>query len=266
MMLTKYVSFLFLLLSSFVFAQSKGVPDRPSPPRLVNNFSSSDFLSADEAARLEQKLQAFANETSNQIVIVIVDDINGMEPWAYATELGQKWGVGHKKEDNGIVILVKPTGGEGQRYLEIVIGRGLEGAIPDLTTKRIREEEMYPSFKKGEGYIGLDKGTDVLMALAKGEYNSDAYSAKHKGKGTNKFKLALILFVILAFIIINIMRGGGRGGNGGMSMGTGFLLGSMLSGGRGFGGGGGSFGGGSSGGFGGFGGGSFGGGGSGGSW
>ena len=264
MMLTKYVSFLFLLLSSFVFAQSKGVPGRPSPPRLVNNLSSSDFLSSDEAARLEQKLQAFANETSNQIVIVIVDDINGMEPWAYATELGQKWGVGHKKEDNGIVILVKPTGGEGQRYLEIVVGYGLEGAIPDLTTKRIREEEMYPSFKKGEGYIGLDKGTDVLMALAKGEYNSDSYSAKHKGKGTNKFKLGLILFVILAFIIINIMRGGGRGGNGGMSMGTGFLLGSMLSGGRGFGGG--SFGGGSSGGFGGFGGGSFGGGGSGGSW
>ncbi len=258
-MFKKYISILFSLLSSFVFAQSNGIPERPNPPKLVNNFTASGFLSADEESLLEQKLQTFANETSNQIVIVIVDDINGMELWAYATEIGKQWGVGQKEEDNGIVILIKPTGGEGQRYLEIVIGRGLEGAIPDITTKRIREDEMYPYFKNGEGYKGLDKGTDVLMALAKGEYNSDSYSAKHKGKGTNKFKLGLILLVIIAFIIINIKRGGGRGGNGGMSMGTGFLLGSMLSGGRGFGGG-------SSGGFGGFGGGGFGGGGSGGNW
>lgn len=261
-MFKKYFSILLLLLSSTVFAQSVGIPDRPSPPRLVNNLSSSGFISADEESRLEQKLQAFANETSNQIVILIIDDIGEMEPWAYATEVGQKWGVGQKKEDNGIVILVKPTGGPGQRYLEIVIGTGLEGAIPDITTKKIRENEMNPYFKNGEGYVGLDKGTDVLMALAKGEYSSDAYGAKHKGKEVSKLKLGLMLLALIIFIIISIKRGGGRGGNGGMSMGTGFLLGSM------FRGGGGGFGGGSSsgGGFGGFGGGGFGGGGSGGSW
>ena len=256
-MFKRYISFLFLLLSVSVFAQKEGIPERPSPARLVNNLSSTGFISNDEAARLEQKLANFANETSNQIVIVIVDDMGGMEPVAYATELGQKWGVGHEKEDNGVVILVKPTGAQGERYLEIVVGYGLEGAIPDLATKKIREEEMYPSFKKGNGYEGLDKGTDVLMALAKGEYNSKTYAKKG---GISKMKVSLILLVIIIFIIISIKRGG-RGGDGGMSMGTGFLLGSMMGGGRGFGGGGGS-----SGGFGGFGGGGFGGGGSGGSW
>lgn len=258
-MLKRYIPLILLLISSSIFAQSGVIPERPSPQKLVNNFSASNFISTDEQARLELKLQTFANTTSNQIVIVIVDDIGELEPWDYATQLGRKWGVGQKKENNGIVILVKPTGGKGQRYLEIAVGQGLEGAIPDITAKSIRENEMNPYFKQGQGYNGLDKGTDILMSLAKGEYNSADYAKRNKG-GKNEFKLLFLFAIIIIILIISGRRK--RGGGGGMSMGSGFLLGSMFSGGGGFGGGG-SGGGGS---FGGFGGGSFGGGGSGGSW
>ncbi|MDQ3048902.1 MAG: TPM domain-containing protein [Bacteroidota bacterium] len=260
-MISKYISILFLSLFSVftVSAQSEGIPERPNPPRLVNNLSKEmpGLLSADEEARLEQKLQNFANKTSNQIVIVVVDDLLGMEPWTYATELGQKWGVGQGKSDNGVVILVKPTDTEGQKhYLHIAVGYGLEGAIPDLTTKRIREEEMFPDLKKGDYYSALDKGTDVLMALAIGEYNSDQYGKK-KDK---KLPMGVIIPIIL-LILFMVFRSSKGGRGGGMTMGAaGFILGS------GFGGRGGGFGGGSSGGFGGFGGGGFGGGGSGGSW
>lgn len=264
-MFKKYILAIALLIVSTVslVAQKDGIPERPSPPRLVNNLSSAGFLSPDEETRLEQKLQKFANETSNQVVIVIVDDLEGMEAWDYATQLGHKWGVGQAKFDNGVVILVKPTGGEGQRDLHIAVGYGLEGAIPDLTTKRIRENEMYPYLKNGENYKALDKATDVIIALATGEYNSDAYGAKHKGEGKNKWKMGLLLLVFIIFILISIKRGG-RGGRGGGGFWTGMLFGSMMGGGRGgFGGSSGGFGGG---GFGGFGGGGFGGGGSGGKW
>jgi uncharacterized protein len=229
----------------------------------VNNLSSEkpNLLSAQEEEQLEQKLEAFANETSNQIVIVIVDDLKGLEPYDFATRLGHKWGVGQAKMDNGIVILLKPTDNEsGKHTLALSIGYGLEGAIPDLTTKQIRENEMNPSFKSGDFYTGLDKGTTVLMALAKGEYNSNAYGKKKKDKS---FPLAVLIPIIIIIIIAARNR---RGGGGGMTMSSsGFLLGALLGGGgRGSGGG---FGGGSSGGgFGGFGGGGFGGGGSSGSW
>lgn len=264
-MIKKYFSLLLLTLFSTIVAIAKtdSLPERPTPPRLVNNLSKAfpNFLSQQEESQLERKLQGFANQTSNQIVIVIVDDLGGDEPWSYATELGHKWGVGQAKFDNGIVILVKPTGGEGQRNLFIAVGYGLEGAIPDLTTKQIRENEMYPDFKNGQYYAALDKGTDVLMALAKGEYSSDAYGKKHSSK-----RLPMGVIIPLIFIILFIvLRSGKGGGSGGLSMGTGFLLGSMFGGGGGgFGGGGSS--GGDSGGFGGFGGGGFGGGGSGGNW
>jgi uncharacterized protein len=98
-------------LSQSVFAQSEGLPEKPNPPRLVNNLSREfpDFLTPEETALLETKLEELSNTSSNQIVVVVVDDLNDMEPWTYATELGQKWGVGQGKEDNGIVILIKPT-------------------------------------------------------------------------------------------------------------------------------------------------------------
>ncbi len=253
---------LFILFFSITsLAKAISIPERPTPPHLVNNLSKAmpDFLTADETARLEQKLANFANQTSNQIVIVIVDDLGGDEPWSYATELGHKWGVGQAKFDNGVVILINPSGAEGQRNLFIAVGYGLEGAIPDLTTKQIRENEMYPYFKKGEYYTALDKATDVLISLAKGEYNSDAYGQKHK----KKFPLGLIVPIILFILFIIFRASKGGGGGGGLTMGAaGFIFGS----GFGNGGGGGFGGGGSSGGFGGFGGGGFGGGGSGGNW
>ncbi len=261
-MLKKHLSLFFITLffATTALAITDSIPERPSPPRLVNNFSKEfpNFLSEQEEAQLEKKLEDFANQTSNQIVIVITDNIAGLEPYDYATRLGQKWGVGQKKIDNGIVILIKPTGGAGQRKYFIAPGYGLQGAIPDLTCRQIEENELAPNLKSENYFAALDKTTDVLMALAKGEYNSDQYGEKHS-KGKFPKGLIIPLIFIILFIIIRSSRGG-RGG-GGLSMGSGFFLGSML--GRGgFGGGGG----GSSGGFGGFGGGGFGGGGAGGSW
>ncbi|MDF2436863.1 MAG: hypothetical protein K0Q95_1239 [Bacteroidota bacterium] len=265
-MFKKYFSLVLLTLFSLsVFGQSDGIPDRPNPPRLVNDLTGG-FLTASEQQQLEQKLSNFANKTSNQIAIVIVNDVNGMEAWDYATRLGQKWGIGQAKFDNGIVILITTGGGQGQRDYRIQTGYGLEGALPDLTCRQIEENELLPDLKAGNYYRALDKTTDALMAIAQGEYNSDQYGAKHKKQTGGKSRMAFWLLIAIIFIIISIKRGGGRGGRGrgGLSMGSSFLLGSLLGGSRGFGGG--SSGGFGGGGFGGFGGGGFGGGGAGGKW
>ena len=259
-MFRNYFTFiLFLSISIFPFFSQDGIPDIVDPNKLVNNFSKEmpDFLSAEEEELLEKKLDDFSLKTSNQIVVVIVDDLAGYEPWEFATELGEKWGVGQGKEDDGIVILIKPTGGKGERKYFIAVGKGLEGAIPDATCRKIEEEELLPGFKEGNYYGALDNTTNVLMSLAKGEYNSDKYNKQHENKGSY-LKVIIIVLIIIIFFIARTRGGGGKGG---FTMGSG----GMFFGG--FGGGSGGFGGGSSGGgFGGFGGGSFGGGGSGGSW
>lgn len=251
----------FILLQLVVFAQRPGIPERPNPPKLVNNLSKEfpDFISKSEAAALEQKLQAFSNETSNQVVVVIVDDLEGYEPWDFATELGQQWQVGQEKEDNGVVILIKPTGGQGERKTHIAVGRGLEGAIPDMTSNDIVNNELIPNFKDGNFYKGIDDACNVIMSLAKGEYNHKDYSKK--SKGVSGFVIVVIVIVIIILLAKFGPKGNNRGGGSGWTYGAAGFMGGFGAGRSSSG-----FGGGSSGGFGGFGGGSFGGGGSGGSW
>lgn len=259
----KIILGIFVLLNFSFIAQ---VAERPSPQKLYNNLSKEfpDFISAEQAALLEEKLEVFANETSNQICIVIVDDLNGYEAGQYATELGNKWGVGKKDKNNGIVILIKPTGGKGQRSLFISVGYGLEGAIPDLATKRIRDEEMYPYMAQGQFYEALDNATNKLMQLAKGEINVKDYT-RRQGRQEGGWLTFLILAVIIIIMIIRMFRGGG-GGRTYSGLGNAVMWGLLSNMGnrRGSS----SWGGGSSsgGGWGGFGGGSFGGGGSGGNW
>jgi len=245
-----FIVVILFFISLFSIAQ---VTERPNPERLYNNLSIEfpNFLSVTESDMLEQKLVGFSRETSNQICVVVVDDLNGMDAASYAIELGTSWGVGKKEFDNGLVILIKPTGGSGGRDLFIAVGYGLEGAIPDLATKRIREEEMYPYLKNGENFKALDNATDKLMALAKGEINAKDYSSSDEGK--NNIIQSILIIALIFFLAWIFSKGGGLGGGG-----------YTYSSGRSSGG----FGGGSSsgGGFGGFGGGSFGGGGSGGKW
>lgn len=254
-----------LLLLTTALAQVAG---RPSPMRLYNNLSQQfpDFLSASEASALEDKLEQFSNNTSNQVCVVIVDDLNGMDISDYATRLGEQWGVGKKGANNGIVVLIKPTQSDGGRSDFIAVGYGLEGAIPDLATKRVRDQELEPLLKQGRYFDALDKSTDVLMKLAKGEINVSDYTRSSDGDGDafiNWLTNHPILFILLIMLGVGVMvmfGGGGRGGSGfgggGMYYGGGFGRSSSW--------GGGSSGGG--GGWGGFGGGSFGGGGSGGKW
>jgi uncharacterized protein len=257
MRIRRYLMLAGLLLSfGPLSAQSDGIPEQPSPPKLVNNLSvrASGFLSASETEQLEKKLDDFANETSNQITIVIVDSLNGYEVNDFATKIGEQWHVGQKKFDNGVVILlVNPTGAAGTRDGYIAVGYGLEPVIPDIVAKKVLENEIFPELKSGNNFQALDKGVEKLIGFAKGEFNTSEYA--NDGDALSFFKKHWLLTLVGVFFLLFLFS---RGGGGGMTMtrfgGTYW---------------GGSFGGSSSsssGGFGGFGGGSFGGGGAGGKW
>ncbi len=263
----RYCIFHFFLLSQIVYltAQVKDdIPDKPAGQTLVNNLSTSaqDLLSANEMQMLESKLRAFSDSTSNQIAILIVDDTKGYDANDYAGRIGEKWGIGKGDKDNGVIILIaNPYKNPefGLRSLTIQVGYGLEEVIPDLATKQIRENEINPYFKSKNFYEGLDKGTDVLMALAVGKYKVKDYVKK---KGGSSSRLVLIIIVII-IVLIFMNRGGGRGTT---YSSRGIFWGGMAGWGSGGSWGGGSSGSGSGNDWGGFGGGSFGGGGSSGDW
>jgi uncharacterized protein len=259
-----------LAFSVCVQAQvEKIVPDRPNPPRLVNDFA--NILTPEQRQMLESKLDAYDDSTSNQIAIVTVEDLHDYAAVDYAVALGRKWGVGGKEFNNGVIILVSTGGGAGNRDAFIATGYGLEGAIPDITANAILETELIPELARGNYYEGFEKATDAIIKAAAGEYKAPpGYAQRGRDSGGKGIGIGKIILVIIIIIIVLVRSGGGGGGGGFMSRRgyRGGLLGPAIFGGLGgFGGGsGGGFGGGGGGGFGGFGGGGFGGGGAGGKW
>lgn len=230
-----------------------------------------NLLNSSDEQKLDNKLKQFSLSSSTQIVVLIVDDLCGMDASMYSTELGQKWGVGQSKEDNGIVVLVKPTGGKGQRKTFIAVGYGLEGVIPDAIAKRIVNNELLPNFKQGNFYNGLNKATDVLMSLAIKEYDYKTYEKQTSSKKISGAVVLLVFLMVFFIIILNFKRVNTYAKTNNVGFWAALLLLNQAS--RShhgsynhFHGGTGGFGSGSGGGFGGFGGGGFGGGGAGGSW
>ena len=255
-MIKKLFTIFFSLFCIAAFSQ-KGLPARPEPPRLVNDFTG--ILTTDQQQALESKLVAYDDSTSIQIAVVLVESLDGRDIAEYAVELGRAWGIGNKENNNGVLLLVS----KGDRKINITTGYGIEGALPDITASHIIDEQIKPNFRDNDFYRGLDEGTDAIIAATKGEYKAPENYRKKKGKREVPGVLVLlIIFVIMYFI----RRGGGGGGyygGGGYrrSHGPGGIWFFPSSGGS-------SWGGGSSsgGGFGGFGGGSFGGGGASGDW
>lgn len=265
---------IYLLILSVLFftisvgtVNSQNIPERPVPPRLVNDLAG--LLKPDEANALEHKLVTFNDSTSTQIAIVIVPSLEGYDKADYAQRLAEKWGIGQKGLNNGVLILVKPKSGDSQGKVQIATGYGLEGAIPDITCGEIVDREILPAFRVGDYYSGLNNATSTLMSLARGEFSAADYGHRAKKSSTKGIPFGLIIFII---IIIIALAGRGSGGSNNRHISTGglpfWMLLGMMNSGRGSSGSWGGFSGGSGGGggFGGFGGGSFGGGGAGGSW
>ena len=229
------------------------------------------LLTNSQISQLERKLVAFNDTNSTQIAILIVNDLQGYDIVDYSQRVAQKWGIGQKEYDNGVIIVLKPKVANSKGEVNIDVGYGMEPIIPDITAQQIIDNEMIPYFQNNDYYGGLNAAVDVIISLSAGQFSAEQYS-KRSSNGSGLGFLVPFIILIIVILLINRSKGGhstmgGRRSN--SSLWTALLLGSMMSGShRGsygnFRSGSGGFGGG--GGFGGFGGGSFGGGGASGSW
>ncbi len=266
----KNIILLFLLAPTYLLGFSiqafdkDGIPKKPSPPRLVNIIEGTpEVFSVNQINQLEADLVSFSKSTGVQIVLAVVPNLNGYEKAQMATEIGQRWGVGEKGKDNGIVLLLKPKTSSSKGQVFIATGYGLEGVIPDAIGKRIVEIEMIPSFKHNDYYTGITKSISTLKGLALKEYSAKEYLYKTDSSSSG---LSFLPFLIFIFVFLILRRRSSRRRNYSSSsvpFWTAMFLGGSV--GRGSPGNWNDFSSGS-GGFGGFGGGGFGGGGAGGSW
>ena len=237
----------FLILLPFFSAKAQiQIPAKPDPPRLVNDLAG--MLSNEEENSLETALAAYSDSTSTQIVILTIKTLEGADIAEFATELGEKWGVGGANQDNGVVLAVAVD----ERKMFIATGRGTEVFLTDAICKRIIENDLKPAFREQNYYAGFALAVQHMMLRLSGQFVSEESEGSDE-KGMPVW--LVIVLMILVFVVLPFMNRGSYQHISDRGMYSPPVWRS------------GGFGGGSrGGGFGGFGGGSFGGGGAGGSW
>lgn len=134
-----------------------GAEPIPNPRGFVNDFA--NIISDDAQHRMEQMLYDYKTRTTNEIAVVTVSSLGGESIEEYTIRLAEKWKVGKRGKENGVILLVAPN----DRETRIEVGYGLEGVLTDAKSKLIIERAMIPEFKKGNFASGIEKGLAEIM-------------------------------------------------------------------------------------------------------
>ncbi len=218
----------------------------PSPTEafFVNDFA--DVLSSETERKMYALGKQLEDKTTAQVVFVSVDSVGDESVEDYSINLAMEWGIGQKGKDNGILMLFVRD----ERMLRIEVGYGLEGAVPDIKTARIREDYIKPytrhdDFDRGflSGYAALvhevakEYGVEIDESIDGYMVPPEVYHESSDDSGIGVVFMLLVMFLvfdgvffrfritsaIIRMIIWSSMYNGrgGRGGYGGGSWGGG---------------------------------------------
>lgn len=191
----------------------------PPPARYFNDFAM--VVRPQTAERLNQLLEDFERQTSNQIVVAIFPKLpEGVALDDYAQQVYRSWKVGQQGRDNGAIFFVFVQ----DRKMRIQTGRGLEGALPDAICKRIISDVVAPRLQVGDFDGGLTAGVNAIIAATKGEFKGTGRTvAEMQNQGDEvgsvfEVVIPLLFFLFFAFLVSRARRRGvvytGRGSRG----------------------------------------------------
>lgn len=232
---------IFIIIAVSVFSTAAYAEENyPSPTSgfFVNDFA--DVLEQSTEERIQSIGKKLEEQTTAQVVLVTIKTLGDQDIDSYAVELFEKWGIGQKDKDNGVLILNAVQ----ERQLRIEVGYGLEGILPDITTAKIRTEDMNPYLKNDDydngllnGYISVvntvskEYGVTVDTGTQPRSYPGDSSPSSDMSGRTGKnmfYAILIILFlavdgIFFRFRITSVILKmvfyasffGGRGGRGG---------------------------------------------------
>lgn len=233
--------FVFLFSIPHLVLAQDDLPNPMSPPRMVNDFTGT--FSSSQVSNLEEKLRSFHDQTTVQIYVVTVNTFGGDAGYNYAARLGEKWGIGQKGKDNGVLILIKPKTEEERGNVFIAPGYGLEAILNDSYCGRIIDNEMIPYLKENDYYTATDKAVDAIIQRIQSSEESVSEDGqvvrtmpKDNSTSWGEIFLACVIFplfiicmiifprfrsVVFYILLIFLRSGGGSGKGGGGSFGGG---------------------------------------------
>jgi len=166
----------------------------PANRGYVNDYAG--MLSAETVAQLERGLADFDRTDSTQVAILTIPSLEGGALEEFSIKVVEKWGVGSKGKDNGVLLLVARD----DHKVRIEVGRGLEGVLTDLISGRIIAQVITPAFKAGQIDAGVMAGTAAIIQATRGEFKGEERRAGGRGEPSPLFKFAVLAIIATAFI------------------------------------------------------------------
>lgn len=187
-----------LFLSFLLVAGLPGAFALEVPPYhgYVNDYA--DMISPATEAKLDQALQAFDRTDSTQVAILTIPSLAGDALEDFSIRTVDKWGIGQKDKDNGVLLLVVKD----DRKIRIEVGRGLEGVLTDLLSGRIIDDVITPYFKAGRMDDGFAAGTAALIQATRGEFKADAQTRR---TGRRQEPPPIITYLFIGALVIGFI-------------------------------------------------------------
>jgi uncharacterized protein len=170
------------------------------PPLTGRVVDQTGTLSSGDIASLTQTLKDLETRKGSQIAVLIVPTTDGEAIEPFSLRVAEAWKIGRKKIDDGALLVIAKN----DRHLRIEVGYGLEGALTDVTTKRIIDEVITPKFRSGDFAGGISAGVDRMIAVINGEKLPEPAPAHWGGNNLEDFNPFWIMF---ALAVSGILRG-----------------------------------------------------------
>lgn len=188
------------LVAASVAASAQALQPVPALRARVTDLTGT--LSLEQSAALERKLAESEARRGAQVVLLIVPTTRPEEIEQFSIRVVDEWRIGREKPDDGVLLLVAKQ----DQRLRIEVGRGLEGALTDLVSKRIIAETIVPGFRAGDFYGGIDAGIDRILAVVDGESLPPPTPEWEGGAGPD-FAQLLPFLLLSGFVLAPILRG-----------------------------------------------------------
>ncbi len=181
--------------------QSRATAQLPVPPLTGHVIDQTGTLTAEQKATLEQTLVAFEARKGSQLAVLMVATSAPETIEQYALRVAEQWKLGRKKVDDGAILVVAKN----DRAMRIEVGYGLEGALNDLTSKRIISEAILPQFVKQDFDAGITAGVAQMIRVMDGD-PLPAPSSKPSGGGIGEGQQYVPMLFILALAVGGVLR------------------------------------------------------------
>lgn len=192
------------------WAQEYRPDDVPNVQLADRNAFVSDpesILSPSTVADIDRKLSRLRDSTTVEVAVVVVPSIGTHTPEEFALEVAESWGVGGKKTDNGLLILLVTQ----DRYVRFEVGYGLEGVMTDLMSKHIQTQRMVPHLSGGDWDGGLEAGVDaVIEVLTDPDSQLVREQRDEENTGVGPLIVAALVFGGMMALFIGLARAANR--------------------------------------------------------